>query len=126
MSRWIDARTLCSRASCDGLHPRSINRYKPTVGRAFVQAELGFDPSALPPPPLPPPPPSSSPPKARKGGGGSNKEAEEAEEEDPTGLRFLAKAGVVVVETPAGSGVFVVDPKQSRIDASAANARSLM
>lgn len=87
-----------------------------------MQAELGFDPSASPPPPPPP-----SLPKARKGGAKEGKAAaEEPEEEDPTGLRFLAKAGMVVVEAPAGSGLFVVDTKHSRVDPSAANDRSLM
>jgi hypothetical protein len=98
-----------------------------------VQAELGFDPQA-PAPPLPPPlsPAAAASSKARthQGGGnkgkGKDKEQEVVKEEDPSGLRFLAKAGVAVVESPLGSGSFVVDTKQSRIDPSAANAQSLM
>lgn len=104
-------------------------RYKPTVSRAFVQTELGFDPSAT-APPLPP-----SPSKTRSAGGNKGKgkgtgmqgkEPEELEEEDPTGLRFLRKAGVAWKEAPEGSGSFVVDPKESTIDPSAGNDRPLM
>ncbi len=91
-----------------------------------MQAELGFDPQAPAPPPPPPPQPAKAVGKAKAGkGGGKGKEPEEVEE-DPSGLRFLAKAGVAVVEAPTGSGQFVVDPKQSKIDPSAANDRSLM
>lgn len=96
-----------------------------------MQTELGFDPSA----PAPPPPPSTA--KAGRGGAGkggakgkgkgnNGQDPAEVEEEDPTGLRFLAKAGLVVVEAPAGSGVFVVDAKQSCIDLSAGSDRTLL
>ena len=92
-----------------------------------MQAELGFDPNA-------PAPAPHSPARAARGGKGGPKgkgsggqdASAEVEEEDPSGLRFLAKAGVVVVEAPACSGVFVVDPKQSRIDPSAGTDRTLM